>query len=215
MMRIAATALIIAAAAGSVAQAQSYGSPYVPQPYPYVAAQPYAIEVAPNTYVIQRPQPRGYPYVTCVNCSRTDASSAVRAPSAPRFDRPIKPNDPTLIEQLRKRYSDKEGNTKETVINTKKIVRAKPIVRETTRVVQDPPRVIERRHVVEDLPLPKGSRRRAEASVDEPDLSAKSDPDQTRVIRAEAEVTILGPDRMSIRLFRKRGEPEAKARPGE
>jgi len=32
-----------------------------------------------------------------------------------------------------------------------------------------------------------------------------------RVIRAEAEVTILGPDRMGIRLFRKRTGPEAKA----
>ena len=35
---------------------------------------------------------------------------------------------------------------------------------------------------------------------------------EKRVIRAEAEVTILGPDRMSIRLFRKRkGGADAKA----
>ena len=61
------------------------------------------------------------------------------------------------------------------VINT---VREEPVVIETERVVDEPPRVIERRHVVE------GS-------------------GQQRVIRAEAEVTILGPDRMNIRLFRK------------
>ena len=49
-------------------------------------------------------------------------------------------------------------------------------------------------------------------------MPAKPD-GKARVIRAEAEITILGPDRMSIRLFRKRrggdGEPEAKAQPGE
>jgi hypothetical protein len=33
--------------------------------------------------------------------------------------------------------------------------------------------------------------------------------------KTEADVTILGPDRVSIRLFRKRREPEAKAQPGE
>ena len=208
--KIAAALIVIVAAAGA-AQAQSYGSPYVTQPYPYVTTQPYAVEVAPNTYVIHRPQPSRYPAVTCVNCGRDDKNDVAPA-SAKRFDHPIKPNDPALIEQLRKRYSDKE---KETVINTKKIVREKPIVHETTRVVEDPPRVIVRRHVVEGVPPPKASRRRAEASADEPDLSANPDPNQTRVIHAEAEVTILGPDRMSIRLFRKRGEPEAKAKPGE
>ena len=211
---IAVAVIVIAATAGS-AQAQSYGSPYMAQPYPYVTAQTYAIEVAPNTYVIHRPQPNHYPSIACVNCSRNDTLGAPPAPSAPRFDRPVKPNDPAMIEQLRKRYSDKDGGAKETVINIRKVVREKPIVHETTRVVEDPPRVIERRHVVEDLPPPKPSRRRAQASADEPDLDAKPQADQTRVIRAEAEVTILGPDRMSIRLFRKRGEPEAKAKPGE
>jgi hypothetical protein len=35
---------------------------------------------------------------------------------------------------------------------------------------------------------------------------------KARIIRAEAEVTILGPDRMSIRLFRKGGRgADAKA----
>ena len=210
-----ATTLIIFAAATGVAQAQSYGSPYVAQPYPYVTTQPYAVEVAPNTYVIHRPAPSRYPYVTCVNCGATSISSAAPAPSKPRFDHPIKPNDPALIEQLRKRYGDSEGKEKETVINTRKVVREKPIVHETTRVVEDPPRVIERRHIVEDLPPTKASRRHAQASADESDVDAKPEANQTRVIRAEAEVTILGPDRMSIRLFRKRGEPEAKAKPGE
>jgi hypothetical protein len=207
-------ATVIFAAAGTIgsAQAQSYGAPYGRQPlYPYDAQQPYAVEVAPNTYVIQRPPARNYPYITCVNCSRNSANAVTPEPSASRFDRPHRPNDPALIDELRKR----NGMT-ETVINTKRIVREKPIVRETTRVVEDPPRVIERRHIVDDLPPPAPLRRRAKASVEVGDEGqAKSAEASVRVIHAEAEVTILGPDRMSIRLFRKRGEPEAKAQPGE
>jgi hypothetical protein len=37
-------------------------------------------------------------------------------------------------------------------------------------------------------------------------------PPTGRVIRAEAEVTILGPDRMSIRLFRKHDGSDANAK---
>ena len=74
------------------------------------------------------------------------------------------------------------------MINTKKIVRDPPVIVETQRVVDDPPRVVERRHDVED----------ADSS-----MRGGRDDNKKRVIKADAEITILGPDRMSIRLFRK------------
>jgi hypothetical protein len=79
-------------------------------------------------------------------------------------------------------------------------------------VVEDPPRVIVRRHVVEDAPAPRGL---AETAPGDTARRPRGDDDKVRVIRAEAEVTILGPDRMSIRLFRKRGGGNAKAEADE
>ena len=67
-------------------------------------------------------------------------------------------------------------------------MREKPLIIVTRRVVDDPTKVITRRHYVDDAPV--GVR-----NV------------EPRVIHADAEITILGPDRMSIRLVRKPGEP--------
>ena len=203
MTRLAIALMVSAAFAGSSAQAQSYGQQQQLYPYAVQSQQPYAVEVAPNTYVIHRPPvARSYPYVTCVNCSR-NASDEPRERSAPASDRPHPPADRALIEELRKGQQ-----AKPTVITSKKTVREKPIVKETVRVVNDPPRVIERRHVVEDATASTG---------ESPDAGSKAAPPggKTRVIQADAEITILGPDRMSIRLFRKRPGPEAKAQPGD
>lgn len=210
--------LVIAAAFGaavllpaSAAQAQYYGATAPAPLYPYAAqpGQPYAVEVAPNTYVIQRPTPaRSYPYVR----AERKGNVIVRAerepdaqPAPKRFDRPPKKNDPALIEELRERH------VKKTVTNTKKVVIDPPVVIETKRYVDDPPRVIERRHYVEtDAPAP--SKRRG--LLQPPERSAKQgkrDDNEKRVIEADAEVTILGPDRMSIRLFRK-GQRGANAK---
>jgi hypothetical protein len=178
-----------------------------PPLYPYaVAAQhPYAIEVAPNTYVIRR---SGYPSVTCVNCGH---SSGYLPPvqNAPAFDRPYKSADRALIEELHRR-----SDGRRTIINTRKIVREKPIIHTTTRIADDPPRVIERRHVVVD-PAPPPPQHRARTFSDAGDDSKPAAANEKRVINADAEITILGPDCMSIRLFRKHGGAEAKARPGE
>jgi hypothetical protein len=218
MTRTRIALALVAFTAASGAQAQTYGQPPL---YPYVQQQPYAVEVAPNTYLIQRPAPAGnYPYVTCVNCSR-DSNSVPVAQGAPR--RPRQPADRGLIEELRKRNEAKqlaeqppEPAANPAVTTTKKVVREKPIVRETVRVVNDPPRVIERHHVVADPPLPPRRVPPQVAVEDEVTGNTKSLADNNvRVIRAEAEVTILGPDRMTIRLFRKGSEPEAKAQPGE
>ena len=190
------------------AQAQWYSS-YPQAPYGGAPQQPYAVEVAPNTYVIHRAEKRRNPHVRDVESQQPAAEP-----------RPRTHNDPALVEELVKRRS------KVKVVNTQttKIVREKPTVIEHERVVDDPPRVIERRHITEDAPgrglihprrevgeedvviEPGGSRREAKhptkgkRTVREAD--SQSDTGK-RVIRAEAEVTILGPDRMSIRLFRK------------
>lgn len=192
----------------TAAQAQLYGSSYAqPAPlYPYAVQQdqPYAVQVAPNTYEIRRPaQTRAHPYVRCWNCG-SRASNLVRERAASRFDRPHKPADRPLIEELRKR-----GQTKRTVVNTTQVARDPPVVVETKRYVDDAPRVIERRHVVEDVPV--RSRRNQTATEDRDTSKLMSGGDsKRRVIQADAEITILGPDRMSIRLFRKRHGRSAK-----
>ena len=196
-------ALVACSLLTTVAHAQYYGGPSQPAPlYPHVAYgvqadQPYAVEVAPNTYVIKRTAPaRSYPYVRSQNTGR-GIINKVPVPSAGKFDRPPKSVDHALVEELRGRHQIKDA-----VINTTKIVRDPPIVRETRRYVEDPPRVIERRQVVDD-----------EAGTVEPEKpAARDDINKKRVIQADAEVTILGPDRMSIRLFRKGQGPKANAR---
>ncbi len=188
------------------AQAQYYVKTSSPPPlYPYATqnSQPYAVQVAPNTYVIQRPavQQRDYPYVR---------GHHLAAPKPGRFDRPHKPVDHALIDELRKRHAkpeqaDSEADTRQPsgrgIITTTKVVRDAPVVRETHRVVDDPPRVIERRQVVDD-----------NTGAIEPEQAPRRDDNKKRVIAADAEVTILGPDRMSIRLFRKGQGPKANAR---
>jgi hypothetical protein len=169
------------------AQAQLYGAAYGHQPaplYPYAVQtdQPYAVQVAPGTYEIHRPAAsRANPYL---RARRADNPAPER--SEPRFDRPHKPANRALIEELRKRHQSKRD-----VINTTKIVRDPAVVVETKRYVDDPPRVIERQHVVEDQPRRDGNTRPGR------------DDNKKRVIQADAEITIIGPDRMSIRLFRK------------
>jgi hypothetical protein len=192
------------------AQAQIHMASAQPAPlYPYMVQsnQPYAIEVAPNVYEIKRPgKTRDYPYLHGGGNQVSKPTPApAPAPKASRFDRPPKPADRALIEELRKR-----APIKKTVINTTKIVRDPPVVIETQRIVDDPPRIIERHHVVED-DQPGPRRKAAVIAEREPEKSAAGKDEKVRVIRAEAEVTILGPDRMSIRLFRKGQGTKAKA----
>lgn len=207
-----AIALAAFAAAGITAgkaQAQTYGAAYSQQPplYPYAVApqQPYAVEVSPGVYVIRRP-----PAADASSGSRPrQERNALR--DTEQSERPRKPADRALIDELRQRSQSKE-QVRETTINTHKIVREAPIVRETTRVVDDPPRIVERRHIAEDLPpVPSKRRARAEAAEAGNETPTGHGDSKQRVIRAEAEVTILGPDRMSIRLFRKPGAANANA----
>jgi len=205
MLAVIAAGLLAATAA----QAQLYGTSYAQAPplYPYTVQpdQPYAVQVAPNTYEIRRPaDARAHHYARCRNCA-SRAGNPARERSARRFDRPHKPANRALIEELRQR-----SQTKGTVVNTTKIVRDPPVVVEHKRYVDDPPRVIVRRHAVEDAPMRS---RRRQTIVDDRDFGKRASrgDSKQRVIQADAEITILGPDRMNIRLFRKRHGPKMPA----
>jgi hypothetical protein len=198
-MSVRRTALLIAAMLGLAAPAQA-------QVYTQASlspAQTYAIEVAPGTYVIHRPDSgRGYPYV---GCGRDCAPGPAQLPAERPVRRARTHNDRALIEELRRKHARKSDGK---VINTVKVVRGKPIVIEHRRIVDDPPRVVERVQFEDGTPA-----KRADIQMGEPREQKKG---ERRVIRAEAEVTILGPDRMSIRLFRKQnGRAKAEAAAAE
>jgi len=194
-------ALLTCCAAGlmlsSAAQTQWCYTPSAPPvrpaplyPYELQPGQHYAIEVAPNTYVMQWPPQRAYPDVPPVP---PPPHRQTAVPPAPKFDRRSKPADRGLIEELRHR------KLKTSVIHTKMVVREKPIVIETRRMVDDPPRVVERYHVVDD---PRPPRRRNAKR----DSATAPVGDDRRIIHADAVVTSLGFDRMTIRLTQKVGD---------
>jgi hypothetical protein len=206
-------AVLVFAAAGlhpAGAQAQWYSSVSNQPPlYPYAAPsnQPYAVQVAPNTYVIRRPEDaRPQPQRRIKN---TVASAPARSVTRSKVD-------PALVEELRKR-----PKVSRPVINTTQVVRSEPVVIETKRFVDDPPRVVERYVDGNGKPIekPAGEKqsrgktgRVSTAVVDAPVVDTpKGKNDVKRVISAEAEITILGPDRMNIRLFRKGHKASASA----
>ena len=138
----------------------------------------------------QQPEPL-YPYLMqpqyLAPQARTRIYPAVRASDEkPRkaVKRKHSKIDPALIEELRRR-GDKTGS-----INKRIVVREKARVIENERIVDDPPITVQR-HITIDENRPHNG---------------------GRTIRAEAEVTIIGPDRMSIRLFRKRSGADANAK---
>lgn len=178
------------------ASAQYYYAPGYGQPvYPYVVVQPsYAQPVAPAyPTIIQRPQ--GYaPPAMRKKIRRPPVARAESRPEPRQQDihRTVSSSDPALIEELRRKAANKTGKKIDKVV----VVREKPVVVERKRYVDDPPKIV-RRHKVVDVNVPAPPREGGE--------------EVGRVIHAEAEVTILGPDRMSIRLFRKGLDANAKA----
>ena len=128
---------------------------------------------------------------------------------------PAKKVDPVLVEELRnkrkadtrtKASADVTASVDKTPDNKKftktTVVREKPIVRTNYRVVEHPPIVVQREIGEDQLAEGGGQAQGAPLAA----------PVAGRTIRAEAEITILGPDRMSIRLFRKQDGSDANAR---
>ncbi len=213
---------LIAAITGSLlpataVHAQYYNSNAQPAPlYPYVvqSERPYAVQVAPNTYVIERNAP-AYPYMRSQSSGRRAGNPSPEL-TAPRFDRPHKPVNHALVEELRKRAqinreqaNRDQGNR--AIVDTQQVVRDPPVVVETKRFVDDPPRIIERPVIVEDGPVRAHHKRGIIGEIENTNERPSRDDNKKRVIQADAEVTILGPDRMSIRLFRKGQGPKAGA----
>ncbi|WP_137044129.1 hypothetical protein [Pseudolabrys sp. FHR47] len=207
-INIAMLALVAATLGAGSAEAQWYSSVQsAPAPlYPYAqpsrtATQPYAVEVAPGAYVIHRPGEVVAPARRAAPAPQVKSSQVKSVRTK---------NDPALIEELRQRAS---GN--KAVINTTKVVYKKPKVVETKRYVDLPPRVVERYTVVDDTdggkkveidaPAAEAQGKKGKPAKDK----AKGGP---RVIQADAEITILGPDRMTIQLYRKGelGKPGAR-----
>jgi hypothetical protein len=188
----ATVALVVCAAGGAWAQAIIYVQPQYVQPeplYPY-AAQPqyaypqprYAAPAYPQSY------PQAYPYARTRPAARAQSKT-----------------DPALVEELRKgRHAPRKkaatAVTPPVKIDKTVVVREKPVVRNHIRVVDDPPIVVRREIDESQLPVA-------------PAVPAiRPEPAGGRVIHAEAEVTILGPDRMSIRLYRKSDGRDANAK---
>jgi hypothetical protein len=196
-------------------QAQWYSSVDRKPPPLYPYARPvqgtFAVEVAPDTYVIHRPNETRHKPPRHVRASEQAAAPVVKKRRSK--------TDPALVDELRKRAVNNDTHKKDASVSSTRVVREKPIVHETTRYVDDPPRVVERRHYVEGRPA-RSSRKRADAaqaSAGARVISRDGVRGEVRTFSAEAEITILGRDRMNIRLFRKGSRPDAnaEAQPGE
>jgi len=196
------TAIAAALLPATAARAQLFGSAYSqPAPfYPYAARQeqPYVVQPVPGAYLVRRPlHARVRHSARCRDCG-VHRSVPRHARAAARFDRPHKRADRALIEELRHRHNGK-GQGRETT----RIVREAPVVVVHRRVVDDPPRVIVRGDAAEDAAVdmrtvpPASEQHYAGRGL----IGSGRGP---RVIHAEAEITIMGPDRMSVRLYRKR-----------
>ena len=162
-------------------------------------------------YVVQQPQyyPQPYPYVQSPN-----VRSVPREHYAPRASEPsrkVSKTDPALVEELRNRGRKKKDkdvvivDKKEIAIDKKIVVREKPIVRKHIRVVDSPPIVVQRE-------IDENGQVLSEQRVPAVQAQAPGPMVAGRVIHAEAEVTIIGPDRMSIRLYRKNDGRDANAK---
>jgi hypothetical protein len=181
---------------GGAAQAQYYAQPAPLYPY---AVQP--------QYVYPQPQyaPQPYPYVQSPQV-RAVPPHHHHAPRASEPSRRVGKTDPVLVEELRKKRrgtNEAAADKKNVEIDKKIVVREKPVVRRHIRVVDDPPVVVQREISEQGQVL-------SEQRV--PPVQAQAPIGSGRVIHAEAEVTILGPDRMNIRLYRKSDGHDANAR---
>lgn len=196
-MRRGLTALAVVLGVSSAAQAQYVQSYQLAPLYPY-ATQPQYI-YAPQQYMAEPAQPYARPRAV----KRARASVGKTDPALVeewRRKHPSKPKDVTaaIDTSADADVGNDSGKKFDKKIDKTIVVREKPIVRKHYRVVDDPPQVVTREIDENGVPLAPESRAQVAPSA--------------RVIHAEAEVTILGPDNMSIRLYRKRDGRDANAK---
>jgi hypothetical protein len=182
-LALAALAAIGVLPVGSANAQYYYGAAY-PQPaplYPYAASQP--VQQDYERYVRTRRQQN-------IRRSQDDMPvSSIRTRKSYSRDTV---SQRELIEELRRRPS-----IKRVTINTKPvIVNEPPVVIERYRKGKPVTKVIE---TYTEADEPRSKRRKDKRA-------AKGD---VRIIRAEAEVKIIGKDQMSIKLYRKGGAPSA------
>ena len=203
---LTALAIIAVGVFASTARAQYVQSYAQPAPlYPYVVQQP-------QYYPQQQSAPQPYPYVQSPHVRSVPRDQSAQRAYEP--SRKVSKTSPALVEQLRKHGNEtKDKDTivvdnKNVKIDKKIVVREKPIVRKHIRVIDNPPIVVQREideggRVLSEQRVPP-----AQAQVNLAPVSMGAG----RVIHAEAEVTILGPDRMNIRLYRKGDGRDANAK---
>ena len=197
------------------------------------------LPVAANAQsVIQYSDLRGYGYRTEPLYPYAPPQRSATRTEKPRVEtraaavaQPTRKVDPVLVEELRnKRKSGTKAATKsdtkpkasaditasvdktpdKTKFTKTTIVREKPVVRNTYRVVEHPPIVVQR-EVSEDQAGEGGGHVHG-SPLAAPQGGPPAAPFGARTIRAEAEITILGPDRMSIRLYRRQDGGDANAK---
>jgi len=157
-------------------RAQSYAAKS-PRPAPF-----YPYELQPGQSYAKEVAPGTYVVI------HRRASARRRAPEPRRFDRPHKRYAPAPIAESRQ------------PVGTRRV--GKPFVFATRKIVREAPAAIEHRphaiarHHVKDARSAKHAPRRAKRRT-----ATRSG--GKHVVHAEAEITILGPDRVNIRLYRK------------
>jgi hypothetical protein len=156
----------------------------------YIDQQGYGYRTEPLYPYVAQPSARPIPYVSPKPAAQ--AGSKIDPALVAELRKRGKPN--TVVKPQEAKKPEPEKKISKTVV-----VREKPIVRKTYRVVEHPPIVVQRELGEDQVAAPAPSH-------------AEDLPPAGRVIRAEAEVMIIGPDKMSIRLYRKRDGSDANAK---
>lgn len=212
---------------GHPAYGQTYAQPQVyvqPQVYPYAVAQPRIVERrSPDRVVRRRQAPAAAVTQRQSRAAERQLIEELRRRKVPVPAAEIVARAPQAAAGKPARQGSKGADARtdaasaakiDRKIDSKSVIYEKPIVIERRRYVDDPPVVVQRHHVV-DVPAPVPD---AAAQVDTgaaPPAGPGYNGPRGRVIHAEAEVTILGPDRMSIRLYRKGRGLDANAKAAE
>ncbi len=213
VLAVLAAGLLPAAAA----KAQSYNTAYA-QPAPLEAyamqpKQPQQKQMTPKPHMGPPPshvhnyppqaRMRDYPHMR-----HTGISMHMR----PRYDRMHGRIGRSVVEEFRGHrrghgyYVDNtEAGNSEYVRGNTEYVREEPVVIEHERYVDEPPRVIEQQAVTEEQPVRAGCNRGLFVRCNGRHAIGEygGDYGSRRVINADAQITIIGPDRMSIELYRR------------